>query len=82
MQVLVVSRGLVGFGLGGVHVALTLFTEFAPTRNRGAMMTLIESFWTIGSIIEAGLAWWLLPWVGWRGLLGVSTLPLGPVQNP
>lgn len=34
-------------------------------------------FWTLGSVIEASLAWSVLPSLGWRWLLVISALPLG-----
>lgn len=44
--------------------------------GRGKMGVVIELFWTIGSITEAGLAWALLPTQSWRILLVVSAIPL------
>ena len=42
---LLVFRFLVGFGLGGeLPVAVTLMTEYAPTRLRGRFIVLLESF--------------------------------------
>ena len=40
-------------------------------------MTIIECFWTLGSVVEAGLAWGILPYHSWRVLLVASTAPLG-----
>eukprot|EP00761_Pharyngomonas_kirbyi_P014428 gb/GECH01014458.1/.p1 GENE.gb/GECH01014458.1/~~gb/GECH01014458.1/.p1 ORF type:complete len:539 (+),score=114.73 gb/GECH01014458.1/:1-1617(+) len=73
---LLVSRGLVGFGIGGSHVAFSMFAEFLPVKKRGTYMIAIEYFWTIGAILEAGMAWAILPTIGWRWLLGLSALPL------
>lgn len=69
-------RFLVGFGLGGVPVAYGLFMEFLPNENRGVNLTLIEFFWTLGSMCEAALAWMVLPRHSWRLLLLLSTIPL------
>jgi MFS family permease len=33
-------------------------------------------FWTLGSVVEASLAWAVLPSLGWRWLLAISALPL------
>jgi len=66
----------VGLGLGGVHVAFSLFIEFVPTNDRGRYAVLMQGFWTIGAILEAGLAWAILPTLGWRYLLGFSAIPL------
>ena len=54
---LLFARGLVGFGLGGVPVAYSMFMEFLPSSGRGVWLTVIEVFWTLGSVAEAGLAW-------------------------
>lgn len=73
---LLFARGLVGFGLGGVPVAYSMFMEFLPSSGRGVWLTVIEVFWTLGSVIEAGLAWAILPHYSWRVLLVASTTPL------
>jgi MFS family permease len=54
---LLFARCLVGFGLGGVPVAYSMFMEFLPSSRRGVWLTVIEVFWTLGSVVEAGLAW-------------------------
>ena len=69
-------RFCVGVGLGGVPVAYGLFIEFLPSGNRGMNLCLIELFWTLGSAIESGLAWIVLPHGSWRLLLLLSTTPL------
>jgi len=70
---------LVGFGVGGAHVSFTLFAEFLPGNNRGIFLCIIEIFWCAGSIIESLLAMLIFPnlgnHVGWRWLLGISSLP-------
>lgn len=76
IYVLLALRCLVGFGVGGGHVAFTLFAEYLPRKQRALCLVLIEIFWTIGTIGEAGLAWYLLPHGHWRALLIASSLPL------
>ena len=73
---LLFSRTLVGFGLGGVPTAFALFMEFLPAGNRGKWLVAIEVFWTLGSVVEAGFAWAILPTHSWRVLLLASTAPL------
>jgi putative MFS transporter len=73
---LVVLRAVTGFGVGGtLPVDYAIFSEYLPKRNRGRYMVLLESFWAVGTIAAAGLAWLIVPRVGWRALLAVSAVP-------
>jgi len=55
---LVLLRGLVGVGLGGITIPFTLFTEFLPQEKRGLYLILMNTFWTIGTVFSAGMAWY------------------------
>ncbi|CAI9098982.1 OLC1v1035725C1 [Oldenlandia corymbosa var. corymbosa] len=72
---LVTLRFIAGIGLGGGYLFTTWFLEFVPTSNRGSWMIIFSSFWTIGSISEALLAWIVMPRWGWRWLLVLSAVP-------
>lgn len=72
---LLIFRALTGFGLGGaLPLDFSLYAEYLPSRNRGRHLVLLESFWALGTIAAAGLAWLLVPTVGWRPLLATSAL--------
>ena len=81
-QLLLLLRGVVGVGLGGVPVVFTLFTEFCPTAGRGAWLVALQSFWTVGTMAEAALAAEFLVSLGWRWLLGLSAVPFGEPATP
>ncbi|KAI8542449.1 hypothetical protein RHMOL_Rhmol08G0138600 [Rhododendron molle] len=59
---LVVLRWMVGIGLGGGHVFTSWFLEFVPTANRGTWMIVFSTFWSVGTVLEAAVAWILLYW--------------------
>lgn len=68
-------RAVTGLGLGAaLPLNFSLFAEFLPRRNRGRNLVLMESFWALGTIGAAGLAWLLVPTVGWRALLASTAL--------
>lgn len=54
---LLILRGIVGFGLGGAHVFTTWGMEFVPTLNTGILMIGLFACCSIGTSLEALLAW-------------------------
>ena len=80
LTVLLIARFIIGLGLGAeLPVASTLVSEFSPTRHRGRMTVLLESFWAVGWIIAAAIGAFVIPntgdW-GWRWALLIGALPL------
>ncbi|XP_061658048.1 synaptic vesicle 2-related protein isoform X2 [Syngnathoides biaculeatus] len=69
-------RGLVGFGIGGTHQSVTLYCELLPSKGRGLAVTLMAAFWSLGAVLEVLLALWIMPTLGWRWLLALSSAPL------
>ena len=73
---LLVFRFFVGFGLGGeLPVAATLVSEYAPTRVRGRFIVLLESFWGLGWIVAASIAYWFIPAFSWHWAFIIGALP-------
>lgn len=73
---LLVFRFLVGFGLGGeLPVAATLMSEYAPSHLRGRFIVLLESFWGIGWLVAACIAYLLIPRFGWQIAFVIGTVP-------
>lgn len=77
---LLIARFIIGLGLGAeLPVASTLVSEFSPTRHRGRMTVLLESFWAVGWVIAAAIGAFVIPntgdW-GWRWALLIGALPL------
>ncbi|CAL8344456.1 unnamed protein product [Lota lota] len=73
---ILVLRALVGFGIGGAPQSVTLYAEFLPMRSRATCILLIEIFWALGTVFEVLLAILVMPTLGWRWLLALSTIPL------
>ncbi|KAF3702052.1 Synaptic vesicle 2-related protein [Channa argus] len=74
---LLALRGIVGFGIGGAPQSVTLYSEFLPAKTRGICIMMIAAFWAIGAVFEVLLALLIMPTLGWRWLLGLSTIPMG-----
>lgn len=70
-------RVLTGFGIGGMlPVDYAMFSEYLPTEKRGWYLVLLEAFWALGSLLAAGLAWLIVPTIGWRWLLAIPSISI------
>ena len=78
IAVLIALRFFVGFGLGGVSCAITLFSELVGAKYRGkAIILSIGALWTFGCLFETAAAWvaFTLPGLQWRLFLVLSAVP-------
>ena len=60
-------RFISGVGVGGsIPVVWSYFAEFQPSPRRGAALSFLASFWMVGNLTVAGLAWVVIPRdIGW-----------------
>ncbi len=80
LAVLMVLRFFIGMGLGGeLPVASTYVSERVPVHERGRIVVLLESFWALGWILAALIAYFVIPRfdkdMGWRVALLLGALP-------
>lgn len=78
LAVFLVLRFLVGLGLGAeLPVTSTLVSELSPTRIRGRLVVLLESFWAVGWILAAVIGFYVVPRGddGWRWGLALGLVP-------
>jgi MFS family permease len=75
LAALMAFRTLVGFGIPSACVAFSWLSETVPAAPRGLYLVGIEGFWTVGTVLQALLAFGLLNKLGWRVLLTVSAVP-------
>ena len=80
LAVLFVLRYFIGMGLGGeLPVASTYVSERVAAHERGRVVVLLESFWAVGWILAALIAYFVIPRfaqdMGWRVALALGALP-------
>lgn len=75
--IMLLLRFVMGLGLGAeLPVASTLVNEFAPEEKRGRTVVLLESFWAVGWILAAVIAYFVIPLFGWRPAVLIGALPI------
>ncbi|XP_045775667.1 synaptic vesicle glycoprotein 2C-like [Maniola jurtina] len=86
-ELFMLFRFINGAALGGSGpVIWSYFAEFQPKNKRGAMLSFMAAFWTLGNLFVAGLAWVIIPsgiggetggfvYNSWRIFLLVMSLP-------
>ena len=73
---LLVFRFIVGLGLGGqLPVAVTLVSEYIPAHVRGRFIVLLESFWGLGWLCAALIAYFIIPKFDWHMAFLIGGLP-------
>ena len=78
LSMLLLLRFVVGLGLGAeLPVASTLVSELSPTRIRGRLVVVLESFWAVGWILAALIGFFVVPLSddGWRWAFALGVVP-------
>ncbi len=75
LGVLMVLRFLAGLGLGAlVPLGVVIANEFAPSRRRGTMVTLMGCGYAVGSALGGVVASNLIPMFGWTSQFYAATI--------
>lgn len=77
-ELLLLLRMLTGIGVGGtLPVDYTLMAEFLPARSRGRWLVLLESFWAVGTIALALLAYFAVSYgsTAWQVIFFATGIP-------
>ena len=75
-KVFLVLRALFGIGMGGEWgIGASLAMEAAPARLRGILSGILQSGYSIGYLLAAIAARFLLPVWGWRPMFWIGALP-------
>jgi SHS family lactate transporter-like MFS transporter len=71
-----IMRALFGIGMGGEWgVGASLVMEVAPVRWRGILSGMLQSGYTVGYLLAAVAARFLLPAFGWRAMFWAGAVP-------
>lgn len=74
--VFLVLRTIYGIGMGGEWgVGASLAMENAPGKWRGILSGIVQSGYSIGYLLAAVAAWFVLPAWGWRAMFWVGGIP-------
>ena len=52
-----------------------MYAEFAPKADRGRLLVIQQSFWSIGTLVNVVIAWLSLSYLNWRWYLIISSIP-------
>jgi MFS transporter, SHS family, lactate transporter len=74
--VFLVLRTIYGIGMGGEWgVGASLAMEYAPGRLRGILSGILQSGYSIGYLLAAVAARFVLPTLGWRAMFWIGGIP-------
>ena len=56
-----VPEAFIGVDLVGVPIAFMMLIKVTPTQCRGAPLIMMEIFWSLRAVFQAGIGWVALP---------------------
>lgn len=72
-----ISRFICGLGIGGILPNLiALITDYAPRTKRNTMVSIAMCFFSIGGMLAAFLAMFMIPRFGWQSTYWVAIIPI------
>lgn len=76
LAVFIILRALYGVAMGGEWgVGASLAMESVPARWRGAVSGLLQAGYPTGYLLASIVFWVAFPYLGWRGLFVIGTVP-------
>ncbi|EHI97723.1 major facilitator superfamily MFS_1 [Clostridium sp. DL-VIII] len=73
---LLIARFFVGVGLGSeTPIVTAILGEFIPASRRGKVQGLLDTFWAVGWLASAVIAYFVIPTVGWRWTFVIGAMP-------
>ena len=75
-QWVIVLRFILGFLGISANQSATYCVEFMPVRFRSPAIVLLNMYWTFGMCVLVVLCYFIIPVLGWRYLVFISSLPL------
>ena len=73
---IIALRFILGFLGIAANQSTTYCVEFMPVRYRSPSVVLLTVYWTFGSCLLVVLCYFIIPVLGWRYLVFISSLPL------
>ena len=75
-QILLTGRFIAGIGIGAQFpIVMAILAEYSPARLRHIFVPIGPIFYSVGWIVVALLALWLIPLYGWRTIYWIGIAP-------
>ncbi|XP_077995907.1 synaptic vesicle 2-related protein-like [Glandiceps talaboti] len=72
---LIIFRFMIGFYVSGMVTSFPYVAEFIPTKIRGTILLIFWSAYSVGTVVQSFADYLIIPTLGWRWLVVISTTP-------